>query len=181
MVIQNYLNGNLCEQHLFNICSLLGMFYTKLGSMESYSIEEFVKRYNLQDYISLIEVNGTKFARLTKKGRIVKKMKYLVRYLQRTIIGSSALTTEPLELQNVHLTLNLGNKEILTTHVDTSNLPFLRRYISEQNHELDKNVSKYFIYIVYDSNMDAIVKVLTKEGQDYLKTIRELLKLEEKL
>lgn len=29
--------------------------------------------------------------------------------------------------------------------------------------------------------MDAIVKVLTKEGQDYLKTIRELLKLEEKL
>lgn len=108
-------------------------------------------------------------------------MEYLVRYLQRTIIGSSALTTEPLELQNVHLTLNLGNKEILTTHVDTSNLPFLRRYISEQNHELDKNVSKYFIYIVYDSNMDAIVKVLTKEGQDYLKTIRELLKLEEKL
>ena len=73
MVIQNYLNGNPCEQHLFNICSLLGMFYTKLKSMESYSIEEFVKRYNLQDYISLIEVNGTKFARLTKRAERLKK------------------------------------------------------------------------------------------------------------
>lgn len=73
MVIQNYLNGNPCEQHLFNICSLLGMFYTKLGSMESYSIEEFVKRYNLQDYISLIEVNGTNLPGLPKRAESLRK------------------------------------------------------------------------------------------------------------